>query len=75
VTTVPRSLHQVKLLAALRRVNKQLALWDELDAMELMPNSLRPHVEQPSLSREQLESIRQELLGALNELQARDGRG
>ena len=33
---------RLKLLAALRRVNKQLSAWDELDALALMPPTLRP---------------------------------
>ena len=33
---------RLKLLAGLRRVNKQLSQWDEMDAMELMPPPLRP---------------------------------
>ena len=35
---------RLKTLARLRRVNRQLALWEELDAMSLMPPSLRPWV-------------------------------
>ena len=65
------SIHHLKLLAALRRVNRQLSLWDELDAMELMPATLRPRVEVPALDREQLESLRAVLVGALGELEAR----
>ena len=61
----------VKLLAALRRVNKQLSLWDELDAMALMPPALRPWVEVPMLDREQLKGLRAELVGALGETGAR----
>jgi hypothetical protein len=59
---------RLKTLARLRRVNRQLAAWDELDAMELMPNSLRPHVDQPRLDREQLKSLQHELIGELGEL-------
>lgn len=47
----------LRTLAQLRRVNKQLALWDELDAQELIPNSLRQWVEVPRLDREQLKSL------------------
>jgi hypothetical protein len=39
--------------------------------MALMPPSLRPSVEVPVLDREQLESLRQELLAYLAELEAR----
>jgi hypothetical protein len=59
---------RLKTLARLRRVNKQLAAWDELDAMELMPNTLRPHVEQPRLDREQLKGLQLSLIEQLREL-------
>ena len=62
------SRHRLKLLAALRRVNKQLGAWDEPDAMELMPPTLRPWVEVPMLERVQLKSLQVELIGALGEL-------
>ena len=48
------SLRRLKLPVALRRVNKQLGAWDELDAMALMPPTLRPWVEVPGLEREHL---------------------
>jgi hypothetical protein len=60
---------RLKTLARLRRVNKQLAAWDEVDAMELMPNSLRPHVEQPRLDREQLKALQLILVDELRELE------
>ncbi len=60
----------LKTLARLRRVNRQLALWDELDAMALLPPSLRPWVEVPVLDRETLEELRAELRAALGEMQA-----
>ena len=60
--------HYFRTLARLRRVNKQLALLDELDAMELMPNSLRPHVEPLGLDREHLLSLRDVLAEDLREL-------
>ena len=63
------SIHQLKLLAALRRVNRQLPLWDELDAMPLMPPSLRPTVEVPVLEREELKSLQVELVAALGEVE------
>ena len=58
----------LKRLAALRRVNRQIAAWDELEAMELMPNSLRPHVEVPRLDREQLKDLQEMLTESLAEL-------
>jgi hypothetical protein len=65
---------RLKTRARLRRVNRQLAAWDEFDAMELMPNSLRPRVEQPRLDREQLKSLQRMLVDALpaSELAAGD---
>jgi hypothetical protein len=45
-------IRRLKTLARLRRVNRQLALWDELDAIQLMPPSLRPWVPVPLLDRE-----------------------
>lgn len=58
----------LKTLARLRRVNKQLAAWDELDSSELMPPTLRPHVEQPYLDREQLKSLQLVLIDRLREI-------
>ena len=55
--------------ARLRRVNRQLALWDELEAMQLMPPSPRPWVEVPELDRETLRELRAELVGARGELE------
>jgi hypothetical protein len=60
--------------ARLRRVNEQLALWDHLDAMQLMPPSLRLTVQVSVLDGEQLESLRQELIAYLAELEARSDR-
>ena len=60
-------IRHLKTLARLRRVNRQLALWDELDAMSLMPPSLRPCVPVPLLRRETLEELRAELVAALGE--------
>ena len=62
-------------LARLRRVNRQLALWDELDAMALLPPSLRLWVAVPLLDREQLRSLRAELVEYLGELEERCKRG
>jgi hypothetical protein len=64
----PVSIEQLRTLARLRRVNKQLALWDELDSSELMPPRQRPHVVQPILDREQLKSLQEELAERLREL-------
>ena len=75
MTTTAAAAHHLKLLAALRRVNRQLSAWDELDASELMPNSLRPWVEVPRLDREQLKSLQHELIAALAELELRFRRG
>jgi hypothetical protein len=72
-TTV--QLHHVKTLARLRRVNKQLAAWDDVDAVSLLPPTLRPDVEIPTLDREQLTSLQVELIACLGELEARYGRG
>ena len=63
------SIHHLKPLAALRRVNRQLSRWDELDAMPLLPPSLRGHVEVPLLEREHLKSLQVELVAALGELE------
>ena len=63
------SIHRLKLLAALRRVSRQLSLWHELDAMELMLPSLRPTVEVPLLDREELKSLQVELVAALGEVE------
>jgi hypothetical protein len=60
---------RLKTLARLRRVNKQLSAWDELDAMELMPNTLRPHLEQPPLDRGQLKDLQLLLIEQLRELE------
>ena len=51
--------------------NRQLGLWDELEAMALMPPTPRPWVEMPALDREQLKSLQVELVGALGELERR----
>jgi hypothetical protein len=64
----PASIEQLRTLARLRRVNEQLALWDELDSSELMPAGQRPHVVQPILDREQLKSLQEELIERLREL-------
>ena len=64
----------LKTLARLRRVNRQLALWDELDAMQLMPPSLRPWVPVPDLDRETLEELPAELVAALGEMEQCGGR-
>jgi hypothetical protein len=58
----------LKTLARLRRVNKQLAAWDELDSSELMPPTLRPHVLQPMLDRNQLKSLQLVLIDRLREI-------
>ena len=60
--------HDLSTLARLRRVHQQLAVWEELEAMVLMPNSLRPHVQWPQLDREQLQSLRDVLTEDLREL-------
>ena len=52
-------------LARLRRVNAQLALWDELDAMALMPPGLRPWAEVPVLDHQTLKTPRAEPVAAL----------
>ena len=64
-------IRSLKVLAALRRVNRQLSLWDELDAMALVPPSLRPTVEVPMLEREQLKSLQVELVAAIGEVERR----
>lgn len=71
MTTYGTQRDHLKTLARLRRVSKQLAAWDELDAMKLMPNTLRPHVEQPGLGREQLKSLQLMLIDVLRELDLR----
>ena len=48
---------RLKLVAALRRVNRQLGVWDELDAIELIPPTLRSRVEVSALDRRKLESL------------------
>jgi hypothetical protein len=58
------SRRRLKLLAALRRVNRQLGAWD---ALELMPATLRPRVEVPALDREQLKGLQVEVVGALDD--------
>ena len=75
MTTSTTQRHHLKLLAALRRVNRQLSAWDEVDAQELLPNSLRPWVEVPILDREQLKGLQLELIAALAELDERFRRG
>jgi hypothetical protein len=75
VPTTAVQLHHVRTLAQLRRVNKQLAAWDEVDALALLPPTLRPGVESPSLDREQLKSLQVELIACLGELEARYQRG
>ena len=61
--------HRLKLLAALRRVNKRLSAWDELDAQALLPTTQRRRVPVPVLDREQLKSLQAELVAALGELE------
>jgi hypothetical protein len=65
---------RLETLARPRRVNRQLALWDELDAQALLLPSERRSVPVPELDREQLESLRQELIAYLAELEARSDR-
>ena len=60
--------HRLRLVAALRRVNKRFSAWDEPDAMALLPPTPRPWVEVLGLEREHLESLRLELVGALGEM-------
>ena len=64
----PDQRHYLRALAGLRRVNTQLAARDQLDGMELMPNTIRSHVEPPRLDRAQLESLRDVLSEDLREL-------
>jgi arylsulfatase A-like enzyme len=58
----PVDIRTLKTLARLRRVNKALSDWDKLDAMSLMPPTLRPWVEVPVLDRETLKELRAELV-------------
>jgi hypothetical protein len=67
--------HHLKTLARLRRVNKQLVVWDEWDGAELVPIELRQPIVPPMLDREQLRSLRLVLLEHLEELDLRYSRG
>jgi hypothetical protein len=55
----------------LRRVNKQIAAWDELEAGQLLPPSLRPNVDVPMLDRDKLTTLRDMLTEYLEELESR----
>ena len=57
------------------RVSAQLSPWDELDAMPLLPPSLRPWGGVPVLDREQLRSLQAGLVEYLGELEERCKRG
>jgi hypothetical protein len=50
-------IRHLRTLARLRRVNRQLALCDELEAMALMPPSLLPWVEVAVLDPETLRNL------------------
>ena len=65
----------LRTLARLRRVNRPLALRDELDALELMPSRLWPWVEVPVLDRETLKQLRAELVAAPGEIEGRHEQG
>ena len=77
----PVPIARLRILARLRRVNRQIAAWDELEAMALLPPTLRgePHSDRwpevPELDREELVSLREVLLEALAEEEAREGDG
>ena len=75
MTTCATQRQYLKTLARLRRVNKQIAAWDELEAGQLLPPSLRPNVHLPMLARDQLASLRAMLTDHLEELEARYRRG
>jgi hypothetical protein len=64
----PISATILKTLASLRRVNQALSRWDEWDAHDLMPLSLRPGVVPPVLEREQLKALQRRLIGELTDL-------
>ena len=72
----PVPISRLRLVARLRRVNAQLAAWDELEAMPLLPPTLRGEPrpdrwpEVPELDREELVSLREVLLEALAEREA-----
>ncbi len=68
------TIEQLRTLAGLRRVNRALSAWDELDAMQLLAPSPRPWVAVPALDREQLKSLQRELVAHLGALEARAGR-
>ena len=53
-------------LARLRRVNAALSVWDEHETARMRPD-LFPVPEPPSVSREALKSLRQELVATLLE--------
>ena len=53
----------------LRRVGKQLRIWDELDAQALLPTQRR-WVPVPALYRTQLKSLQAELVAALADIEA-----
>ena len=75
MTTTVTQLHHVKTLARLRRVNRELSRWNELDALALLPPTLRPDVQVPLLDRDELKSLQVELIACLGELEARYRRG
>ena len=75
MTTQHTQVVYLKTLARLRRVSRALSQWDEWDAADLLPPSLRPTVTQPLLDRARLRSLRFMLLDQLAELEARYQRG
>jgi hypothetical protein len=68
MTNDPIQRRHLKNLARLRRMNKALSVWDDWDAADLMPPSLRPAVVPPMLDREQLKSLRTIVVDELAEL-------
>jgi hypothetical protein len=60
-------------LSRLRRVNLQLSRWDEWDAADLLPPSLRPAVVPPMLDRPQLKSLQAMLVSEIIDLDSRFG--
>jgi hypothetical protein len=59
----------LKNVARLRRINRALSVWDEWDAADLLPLSLRQPIIPPLLDREQRKTLRIIMMDELADLE------